>query len=210
MLVVSVYPHPHPCLLLCISNCSGLPTYVDQGALKLKKIYQSLLLWPLHTLQQFIDAGQLKVQHCPYPANIPNATVGKCGAVLMSLGLAHSHPCHQCQPYCATQARCRIHSVALEYHHGPKQVAVQPWNIFMAFGDNMGHEHRHFKCYLLSRSPLRKPPIPPSSPCLYDGVPPPTHSPLSAPASPCIGALNSLRLKGHSTSLFFKSVLLLN
>jgi hypothetical protein len=45
----------------------------------------------------------------------------------------------------------------------------------------------HFKCFPLSRSPLQKIPIPAPSPCLYKGVPPPTHSHLPALAFPTLG-----------------------
>jgi hypothetical protein len=44
----------------------------------------------------------------------------------------------------------------------------------------IGLFYLHFKCYPFSRFPLWKPPIPPPSPCFYEGAPPPTY-PLLIP-----------------------------
>jgi hypothetical protein len=58
----------------------------------------------------------------------------------------------------------------------------------------------HFKYFPLSRSPLRKPPIPPPSPASMRVLPyPPIHDPLPALAFPYTAALNTLRLKGLSS-----------
>jgi hypothetical protein len=49
---------------------------------------------------------------------------------------------------------------------------------FFSFFSFIGYLHflyLHFKCYTLSRSPLQKPPFPPSFFCLYEGAPQPTH-----------------------------------
>jgi hypothetical protein len=50
-------------------------------------------------------------------------------------------------------------------------------------------------------SPLSHPP----SPCLYNGVPPPTHSHPPAVVFPYTGALNTLRPEGLLFSLFITS-----
>jgi hypothetical protein len=58
------------------------------------------------------------------------------------------------------------------------------WNLLF-FPPFIGYFlYLHFKCYLLSRSPLWKPPIPSPSPCLYEGAPPSIHPLL--PSSPDI------------------------
>jgi hypothetical protein len=51
----------------------------------------------------------------------------------------------------------------------------------------------HFKCYLLTQSPLPRNPLSHApSPCFYEGGPPPTHSCLPILHSPTLGHLSSL------------------
>jgi hypothetical protein len=72
-----------------------------------------------------------------------------------------------------------------------------PWYSFFFKLVFSGFLYLHFKCYLFSRSPLWKHPLPSPSPCLYDGAPPPSHPPTNSQL-PTL-ALNPHRTKGCSS-----------